>query len=101
MVTTSSSINWDELAQAFGTIETIREPNQLEKLSKDYYHFSPVLQGQLADKVANLVVRPANEADVLRAAKVCVDARVPVTVRGRALAIMDSAFPSMGEWCST
>jgi len=82
MVTTSSSINWDELAQAFGTIETIREPNQLEKLSKDYYHFSPVLQGQLADKVANLVVRPANEADVLRAAKVCVDARVPVTVRG-------------------
>jgi FAD/FMN-containing dehydrogenase len=83
MVATSpSSINWDELAQAFGTIETIREPNQLEKLSKDYYHFSPVLQGQLADKVANLVVRPANESEVLRATKVCVDARVPLTVRG-------------------
>jgi FAD/FMN-containing dehydrogenase len=83
MVATSpSSINWDELAQAFGTIETIQEPNQLEKLSKDYYHFSPVLQAQLADKVANLVVRPANETEVLRVAKICVDARIPVTVRG-------------------
>jgi FAD/FMN-containing dehydrogenase len=75
-------MNWDVLAQAFGQIETIREPNQLEKLSKDYYHFSPVLQGQLAGKVANLVVRPANEAEVLQAAQVCVGAKVPVTVRG-------------------
>ena len=78
----SASINWDDLAHAFGPIETIREPNQLEKLSKDYYHFSPVLQRQLADKTADLVVRPASEAEVLQVARICVGAKVPLTVRG-------------------
>jgi FAD/FMN-containing dehydrogenase len=92
----SASIDWDELAQAFGPIETMREPNQLEKLSKDYYHFSPVLQGQLADKIANLVVRPASEAEVLQAAKICVDSRVPVTVRGAGTGNYGQCIPLAG-----
>jgi FAD/FMN-containing dehydrogenase len=84
MAATQSSVpvNWDRLILEFGSIETIRDPNQLEKLSKDYYHFSPVLQEQLKDKVADLVVRPANETEVLQVAKVCVAAQVPLTVRG-------------------
>ncbi|MEY3300003.1 MAG: hypothetical protein RLZZ597_3263, partial [Cyanobacteriota bacterium] len=55
---TPSHINWDTFASALGDLEVVREPGQLEKLSKDYYHFSPVLQGQLAGYVADLVVRP-------------------------------------------
>ncbi|MGF1569593.1 MAG: FAD-binding oxidoreductase [Nodosilinea sp.] len=74
--------DWNALALAFGSIETLRDPGQVEKLSKDYYHFSPVLQTSLGDKVGDLVVRPATEAEVLAVAKVCVKARVPVTVRG-------------------
>jgi len=92
----SARINWDSLAQDFGSIDLVREPSQLEKLSKDYYHFSPVLQGQLADKVGNLVVRPSHEAEVLQAAKVCVDARVPVTIRGAGTGNYGQCVPFAG-----
>ncbi|MBW4483062.1 MAG: FAD-binding oxidoreductase [Tildeniella torsiva UHER 1998/13D] len=88
--------DWDALAQAFGAIDTIRDPNQREKLSKDYYYFSPVLQGQLADRVADLIVRPTSEAEVLTAAKVCVEARVPVTVRGAGTGNYGQCIPLEG-----
>jgi FAD/FMN-containing dehydrogenase len=91
-----TDIDWDQLVQAFGSIETIREPHQLEKLSKDFYHFSPVLQGQLADKVANLVVRPVNQGEVLQAARICVEARTPVTVRGAGTGNYGQCIPLAG-----
>ena len=88
--------DWDALAQAFGAVETIRDLNQREKLSKDYYYFSPILQGQLANRVADLVVRPSCEADVLAAAKICVAARVPVTVRGAGTGNYGQCIPLAG-----
>ena len=72
----------DSLRADLAGIEIIEEPNQVEKLSKDYYYFSPVLVDQLSDKVADLVVRPVSEAEVLQVAKACVKAKVPLTVRG-------------------
>ena len=92
----SSGTNWDALAQAFGEIETIRDPAQVEKLSKDYYHFSPVLQAQLADKTADLVVRPKTEAEVLKVAQVCVEAKVPVTIRGAGTGNYGQCIPLEG-----
>ncbi len=67
---------------ALDGIETITDPAQLAKLSLDYYHFSPILQAQLADKRADLVVRPTSEAEVVRVAQLCVQHRIPLTVRG-------------------
>jgi FAD/FMN-containing dehydrogenase len=95
-MTLATTTDWDALAQAFGAIETIRDIHQREKLSKDYYYFSPILQGQLADLVADLVVRPASEAEVLAAAKVCVEARVPVTVRGAGTGNYGQCMPLAG-----
>jgi FAD/FMN-containing dehydrogenase len=92
----SASLNWDRLTQALAPVETICEPNQREKLSKDYYHFSPVLQRQLADRVADVVVRPANEAEVLQVAKVCVDAKIPLTVRGAGTGNYGQCIPLEG-----
>ncbi len=91
-----ASVNWDHLAQALGQVEVVRDANQRDKLSKDYYHFSPVLQRQLADRVADLVVRPANEAEVLQIAKVCVDAKVPLTVRGAGTGNYGQCIPLAG-----
>jgi FAD/FMN-containing dehydrogenase len=80
--TTSKAVDWDALASELTGIEIITEPNQLAKLSQDYYHFSPVLQVQLSNKRGDLVVRPTNEAEVSRVAAVCVRYKVPLTVRG-------------------
>ncbi|MGA7936534.1 MAG: FAD-binding oxidoreductase, partial [Kovacikia sp.] len=55
---------------------------QVTKLSQDYYTYSPILQALLGEKRGDLVVRPMNEAEVLRVAQVCVKHKVPLTVRG-------------------
>jgi len=80
--TTAKPVDWNALASELVGIEIITEPTQLAKLSLDYYHFSPVLQPKLASKRGDLVVRPTNEAEVLRVAAVCVKYKVPLTVRG-------------------
>ena len=80
--TTSKPVDWDAIASELAGMELITEPSQITKLSLDYYHFSPVLQPKLSDKRADLVVRPNNEAEVLRVATVCVKHKVPLTVRG-------------------
>ncbi len=80
--TTPKPFNLDAIASELGGIEIITDPTQIAKLSLDYYHFSPVLQPQLADKRGDLVIRPTTEAEVLRVAGVCVKYKVPLTVRG-------------------
>lgn len=92
----TSSLNWNTFAASLGDIETILDPSQLEKLSKDYYTFSPVLMTQLADKVADIVVRPKTEAEVLHTAKVCVAAKVPVTIRGAGTGNYGQCIPLAG-----
>lgn len=80
--TTTKTIDWDALRSELEGIEVIVEPSQVAKLSQDYHTFSPVLQAKLAGKTGDIVVRPMNEAEVLRVAAACVKYRVPVTVRG-------------------
>jgi FAD/FMN-containing dehydrogenase len=76
------SFDLDALITSLEGIEIITEPSQVAKLSQDYHTFSPVLVPKLAGKVGDLVVRPANEQEVLKVAKNCAKHRVPVTVRG-------------------
>lgn len=80
--TTVSSIDIDTLIAELAGLEVITDETQVTKLSQDYYTYSPILQGILGDKRGDLVVRPTTEADVLRIAKVCVQHKVPLTVRG-------------------
>ncbi len=88
--------NWDDLAAELAGIETITEPTQVAKLSQDYHTFSPILQAELSGKTGDLVVRPANEAEVLRTAAVCVKHRVPVTVRGAGTGNYGQCVPLQG-----
>lgn len=97
MTTTATpATNWDTFITDLGDIEVIRDRTQVEKLSKDYYYFSPILQPQLADKTADLVVRPTSEAEVLTIAKACVAAKVPLTVRGAGTGNYGQCIPLEG-----
>ena len=80
--TPAETIDWEALVSSLSGIEIITDPNQVAKLSQDYYTFSPVLQTKLAGKTGNIVIRPTTEAEVLQVAAVCVKYKVPVTVRG-------------------
>jgi FAD/FMN-containing dehydrogenase len=94
--TTTQSIDRDALLAQLAGIETITDSVQIAKLSQDYYHFSPVLQPQLADKTGDLVVRPVNEAEVLRVAATCVKYKIPLTVRGAGTGNYGQCIPLEG-----
>jgi FAD/FMN-containing dehydrogenase len=94
--TTSKPVDWDAIASELAGMEIITEPTQLAKLSLDYYHFSPVLQPKLSDKRGDLVVRPINEAEVLRVAAVCVKYKIPLTVRGAGTGNYGQCIPLNG-----
>jgi FAD/FMN-containing dehydrogenase len=88
--------NLDNLRAAFTGIETITDPHQVAKLSQDYHTFSPVLVPKLAGKVGDIVVRPANEQEVLKVAATCAKLRVPVTVRGAGTGNYGQCVPMHG-----
>jgi FAD/FMN-containing dehydrogenase len=77
-------------------IETITAPAQVAKLSEDYFRFSPILEPILSGKVGDIVVRPANESEVLRVAAACVQHKVPLTVRGSGTGNYGQCVPLSG-----
>ncbi len=91
-----TTTDWKQLTAELTGIETITEPIQVAKLSQDYYHFSPVLQPLLSDKKGDIVVRPTNEAEVLRIATICVKYKVPLTVRGAGTGNYGQCIPLKG-----
>ncbi|MBD2104189.1 FAD-binding oxidoreductase [Leptolyngbya sp. FACHB-261] len=54
----------------------------LERLSKDYYWYSPWLKEQLADKRADVVVQCTTEAQIVALLRLTYQHRVPITARG-------------------
>jgi len=80
----SQLLPWTEIQQALidQNLTVISDQGQLDKLSLDYFHFSPILDRQLREKRGNLVVRPKTEAEVMIVAQTCVNYRIPLTVRG-------------------
>jgi len=68
----------DELAD----LTPIVEPEEVDRLSKDFAWFSPILVPELADKRADAVVSPQGVDDIRRVVRACVRHRVPLSVRG-------------------
>lgn len=95
-MTSTSRFNLDVLKTAFAGIETISDLTQVTKLSQDYYNFSPVLIPLLSDKIGDLVVRPTQEADVLRIVSECVKHRIPITIRGAGTGNYGQCVPLQG-----
>ena len=69
------------LPGALPSIEWITD-NRVERLSQDFYWFSPVLKPQLDGKVADVVARPKTEAEIGAVVAACARAGVPLTLRG-------------------
>lgn len=96
MTAATRSLDWDQFASELNGIEVIRDPAQVAKLSKDYYSYSPILQPLLSDKVGDVAVRPASEAEVLKVAEACVRHKIPLTVRGAGTGNYGQCVPLKG-----
>ena len=89
-------LSQSEIITKLDGIKTIRESEQIKKLSLDYYYFSPILVEKLQDKRADLVVQPVSEEEVLKVAQICVQYRIPLTVRGAGTGNYGQCIPLNG-----
>jgi FAD/FMN-containing dehydrogenase len=64
--------------------------------SRDFFWYSPVLRARLDHVVADFVVRPRSEAEVIEVLKVCYAHDVPVTTRGAGTGNYGQAMPLAG-----
>jgi FAD/FMN-containing dehydrogenase len=83
-------------AQSLGDVPIETDAKVLQKKSRDFFWFSPVLKRQLQGKVAELVVVPRDEADVIRVASAAARHRVPITIRGGGTGNYGQCVPVQG-----
>ena len=77
-------------------VPIIAEPVAIRRKSRDYFWYSPILNEQLSGKVADAVVAPRNEADVIRIAAACARHGVPLTPRGAGTGNYGQCVPMEG-----
>lgn len=86
----------DGLQVALGSIQTLADEPRRKSKSRDFYWFSPLLKDQLDAVCADLVVMPADEAEVIHTLAACHARRVPVTMRGAGTGNYGQAMPLAG-----
>lgn len=83
------------MVRALPAIEWITD-NRVERLSQDFYWFSPVLKRQLADWRADAVARPKTEDEIRAVVAGCAREGVPITVRGSGTGNYGQCMPRFG-----
>jgi FAD/FMN-containing dehydrogenase len=89
------------LAREFATLlgdpaRVLTAPAVVERLSRDFYWYSPVLRKLLDGKTADLVVQPTNAAEVQSVLAFARDRGISVTARGAGTGNYGQAVPLEG-----
>jgi hypothetical protein len=85
------------LAAILGDHERVLTQRQVvERLSRDFYWYSPVLRKQLDGKVGDVVVQPLSATEVQGVLRYCYSRCIPVTVRGAGTGNYGQAVPLQG-----
>ena len=71
-------------------------PQVVERLSRDFYWYSPVLRKQLDGKVGDVVVQPLNVEEIQDVLRYCYAHDIPVTARGAGTGNYGQAVPLHG-----
>jgi hypothetical protein len=71
-------------------------PPMVERLSRDFFWYSPVLRKQLEGKVAEAVVQPVSTTEIQSILRYCYAHDLPVTVRGSGTGNYGQAVPLHG-----
>jgi len=86
----------DEFLVDIAGIEATTDIADLKRNSRDYYWYSPILADLLKNKLADVVVTPHDEGEVVRVAVACAKHRIPLTVRGGATGNYGQCVPLEG-----
>ncbi len=74
----------------------LTQPQVVERLSRDFYWYSPVLRKQLDGKVADVVVQPLTSNEIQSILRYCHANDLPVTARGAGTGNYGQAVPLHG-----
>jgi len=74
----------------------VTSPAVVERLSKDFYWYSPVLKPQLDDRLADAIVQPVNVDEIRNVLRFCFEHDIPVTARGAGTGNYGQAIPLHG-----
>jgi FAD binding domain len=92
----SSRYPIDDFLSDIAGVDFTTELTDLKRRSRDFYWYSPILNEQLKDKLADVVVTPKDEAEIIRVAAACARLRIPLTVRGGATGNYGQCVPLEG-----
>ena len=84
------------LSDELGDIPFTTDPLILRRKSRDQFVISPILRGELAGHVAEIVVTPRDKDEVARAVSAAVRHRIPITPRGGGTANYGQSVPLQG-----
>src|SRR5579864_5071080 len=71
-------------------------PAVLDRLSHDFYWYSPILRPQLAGKIADVAVQPVSVDEVLGVMRCAGRLEIPVTIRGAGTGNYGQCVPLQG-----
>lgn len=71
-------------------------PAVLDRLSHDFYWYSPVLRPRLANKVGDVAVQPLNVDEVIAVMRFAGQREIPVTIRGAGTGNYGQCVPLQG-----
>ena len=89
-------MNIDAAKAALSHLDIEEKEASIRASSRDFFWYSPVLKERLDHVVADFVVRPRNEAEVIEILKTCYAHDVPVTTRGAGTGNYGQAMPLAG-----
>ncbi|WP_108482642.1 FAD-binding oxidoreductase [Oceaniglobus ichthyenteri] len=81
---------------ALAHLDIEEKETNIRASSRDFFWYSPVLKARLDHVVADFVVRPRTEAEVIEVLKACYAHNVPVTTRGAGTGNYAQAMPLEG-----
>jgi len=71
----------------------ITNPQTVQRLSRDFYWYSPILKKQLDDKTADLAIQPTSIDEIIDILAYCNQENIPVTARGAGTGNYGQAIP--------
>ena len=77
-------------------VEWISDDSRVDRLSHDFYWFSPVLKRELESLRAHVVARPRTEAEIRAVVSACATLGVPITARGSGTGNYGQCIPLHG-----
>ncbi|QIE40547.1 FAD-binding oxidoreductase [Meridianimarinicoccus aquatilis] len=81
---------------ALSHLDIEEKDSAIKAKSRDFFWYSPVLKDRLDHVVADFVVSPRSEAEVIEVLKTCYAHNVPVTTRGAGTGNYGQAMPLAG-----